>query len=85
MLIGFVYSKTSFPTLVIKLDITMLWLPAKRLSCCTRTDLKSKRCTSPNKFCITSSTDSPPTLEASTFFINAVESAFYLLIFDNLL
>ena len=85
MLIGFVYSKTSLSTLVIKLDVAILRLPAKRLSCCTRTDLKSKRCTSPNKFCITSSTDSPSTLEASTFFINAIGSAFYLLIFNNLL
>ena len=63
----------------------MLRLPAKRLSCCTKTDLKSKRYTSSNKFCITFSTDSPFTLEASTFFINAVGLAFYLLIFDNLL
>ena len=83
MLIGFVYSKTSLPALVIKLDAAILRLPAKRLSYCNRTDLKSKRYTSPNKFCITSSTDSSSTLEASTFFINAVESAFYLLIFDN--
>ena len=63
----------------------MLRLPAKRLSYYTKTDLKSKRCTSSNKFYITSSTDSPSTLEASIFFINAIESAFYLLIFDNLL
>ena len=85
MLIGFVYSKTSLPALVIKLDVAMLRLPAKRLSYCTETDLKSKRCTSPNKFYITSSTDSPSTLEASTFFINAMGLAFCLLIFDNLL
>ena len=85
MLIGFVYSKTSLPTLVIKLDVAILRLPAKRLSCCTKTDLKSKRCTSSNKFYITFSTDSPFTLKASTFFINAIGSAFYLLIFDNLL
>ena len=85
MLIGFVYFKTSLPTLVIKLDIAILRLLAKRLSYCTRTDLKSKRCTFFDKFCITSSTDSPSTLEASTFFINAVGSAFCLLIFDNLL
>ena len=85
MLIGFVYSKTSLSTLVIKLDIAILRLPAKCLSCCTKTNLKSKRYTSPNKFYITSSTNSPFTLKASTFFINAVKLAFYLLIFDNLL
>ena len=63
----------------------MLWLPVKRLNYYTRTDLKSKRYTSFNKFCITFSTDSSFTLKASTFFINTVELAFYLLIFDNLL
>ena len=85
MSIGFAYSKTSLPTLVIKLDAAILRLPAKRLSYYTKTDLKSKRYTSPNKFYITSSTNSPFTLKASTFFINAVGSAFYLPIFDNLL
>ena len=85
MLISFVYSETSLSALVIKLDVAMLWLPAKRLSYCTGTDPKSKCCTSSNKFYITFSTDSPFTLEASTFFINAVGSAFCLLIFNNLL
>ena len=85
MLIGFVYSKISLFALVIKLDAAILRLPAKRLSYYTETDLKSKCCTSFNKFCITSSTDSSSTLEASIFFINAVGSVFYLLIFDNLL
>ena len=85
MLISFVYSKTSLSTLVIKLDIAILRLPAKRLSYYTKTNLKSKRCTSFNKFYITSSIDSPSTLEASIFFINTVELAFCLLVFNNLL
>ena len=84
MLIGFVYSKISLSALVIKLDVAILWLPAKRLSYCTRTDLKSKRYTFFYKFYITFSTDSSFTLEASIFFINAVGLAFCLLIFDNL-
>ena len=85
MLIGFVYSKTSFSNLVIKLDIAILRLLAKRLSYYTKTDLKSKYYTSFNKFYIAFSTNSPFTLKASTFFINAIKLAFYLLVFNNLL
>ena len=35
MLIGFIYPKTSLSILVIKLDIAILRLPAKRLNYCT--------------------------------------------------
>ena len=72
MLIGFIYSKLNLFTIVIKLDIAILRLPAKRLSYCTKTNLKSKRYTSFNKFYTIFSIDSSFTLKVSTIFINAI-------------